>query len=241
MLSIAAPAALKPILTAQLPEALVIDCPETESGAIAQFPDAINLSDYDAIACGPGLTLDAIVVIQQVLQSDRPLVLDADGLNVLANQGTVPSLQDRSAITILTPHWGEFKRLFPDLADKSDRVAATRSAAEQSGAIVVLKGARVTIANPAGEVRINPASTSALARGGSGDVLTGLTGGLLAQGIAGSTSISPIGIAQAAVWWHAQAGILAMQEHTVLGVDAFTLTQYLTPALRTQWAAGQQG
>ena len=232
MLSIASPAALKPILTAQLPEALVIDCPETEAGAIAQFPAAIDLADYQAIACGPGLTLDAAAVVKQVLQSDRSLVLDADGLNLLAHQGTVPSLKQRSADTILTPHWGEFQRLFPDLADKTDRVAAARSAAEVSGAVVLLKGARVAIANGAGEVRLNPRSTAALARGGSGDVLTGLTGGLLAQAIAGSVAVAPIGVAQAAAWWHAEAGILALQERSILGVDAFTLTQYLAPALQ---------
>jgi ADP-dependent NAD(P)H-hydrate dehydratase / NAD(P)H-hydrate epimerase len=233
MVSIAAPAALKPILTAQLPEALVIDCPETESGAIAQLPASIDLADYDAIACGPGLTLEAAPVVQQVLQSDRPLVLDADGLNVLAQIGPMPSLQARSTATILTPHWGEFQRLFPDLSDKTDRVAATRAAAEVSGAVVLLKGARVTIANAAGEVRLNPRSTAALARGGSGDVLTGLMGGLLAQAIGGASSVASIGVAQAAAWWHAEAGILALQERTILGVDAFTLTQYLTPALQS--------
>ncbi|HEY9908875.1 MAG TPA: NAD(P)H-hydrate epimerase, partial [Thermosynechococcaceae cyanobacterium] len=100
MLSIAAPASLKPILTAQLPEALVIACPE-EAGAIAQFPDSLDLADYDAIACGPGLTLEASAVVQQVLQRDQPLVLDADGLNVLAKQDTLPTLQARSAPTIL--------------------------------------------------------------------------------------------------------------------------------------------
>jgi NAD(P)H-hydrate epimerase len=228
MLSIAVPASLKPILTAQLPEALILDCPETGTGAIAHLPADISLNAYDAIACGPGLTTEAYPVVQQVLSSDRPLVLDADGLNILAQQGTVPTLQARQAGTVLTPHLGEFRRLFPDLAEAmACRITATREAAHQTGAVILLKGARVAIADPTGAVCINPESTPALARGGSGDVLTGLLGGLLAQAIAGSTKPPLLDIVQTAAWWHAQAGILAAQERTELGVDAFTLTQYL--------------
>jgi NAD(P)H-hydrate epimerase len=232
MLSIAVPASLKPILTAQLPEALIIDCPETEDGAIAHLPAGIQLDAYSAIACGPGLTTEASSVVQQILGSDRPLVLDADGLNILAQQGTVTTLQSRPAETVLTPHLGEFKRLFPDLSEGMVcRVTATQQAAAQTGAVILLKGARVAIANPEGIVCINPESTAALARGGSGDVLTGLIGGLLAQAAATSKTSLLIEIVQTAAWWHAQAGILAAQERTELGVDAFTLTQYLIPLL----------
>jgi NAD(P)H-hydrate epimerase len=77
---------------------------------------------------------------------------------------------------------------------------------------------------------LNPESTPALARGGSGDVLTGLLGGLLATAIARNSPWKSV--AATAVWWHAQAGIMAAKERTELGVDAFTLTQYLIPALR---------
>jgi NAD(P)H-hydrate epimerase len=98
---------------------------------------------------------------------------------------------------------------------------------------VLLKGARVAIANAEGAVRVNPESTAALARGGSGDVLTGLLGGLLAQAIATPLPTRTVlDSVQAGVWWHAQAGTLAMQERTILGVDAFTLSQYLIPALK---------
>lgn len=233
MLSIAVPQALKAILTAQLPEALVWGCPETEAGAIAQLPDEMDLDAYDAIACGPGLTIDASAVVQQVLSQKHAIVLDADGLNILAQMGTIPTLQARQAATIITPHLGEFKRLFPELADPMPcRVSAAQAAAAASSAIVLLKGARVAIANPEGAVWINPESTAALARGGSGDVLTGLLGGLLAQAIAAEPVASMLDHMQAGVWWHAQAGILAMQERTTLGVDAFTLSQYLIPALQ---------
>lgn len=232
MLSIAVPASLKSILASYLPEALILACPETENGAIAELPDFVNLESYQAIACGPGLTKDAIPLVQQVLASHCPLVLDADGLNILADLGTIAPLKARSTATLLTPHQGEFKRLFPNLmASQPCRVTATQAAAAQTNATVLLKGARVIIAAPDKQVWINPASTPALARGGSGDVLTGLSGGLLAQAKA-ITPESALEAAQASAWWHGAAGILAATERTIAGVDPLTLTAYLIPALR---------
>ncbi|WP_420805850.1 ADP-dependent NAD(P)H-hydrate dehydratase [Neosynechococcus sphagnicola] len=103
-----------------------------------------------------------------------------------------------------------------------------QEAARRLQAVVLLKGARVAIAQPNGIVAINPKSTPALARGGSGDVLTGLIGGLLAQI---SEKADPAILVESATWWHAQTGILAAQERTILGVDAWTLTQFLLPLL----------
>jgi NAD(P)H-hydrate epimerase len=230
MLSIAVPESLKPLLVAQLPEALVIGCPETESGAIAQLklPAKTDLNSFHAIACGPGLTTDATPVVQEVLTSTVPVILDADGLNILAAIGTVETLQKRQVATVITPHTGEFVRLFPDKEYvKQDKIKAVQAAAAQTGAIVLLKGARTAIANSTGKVWINPTSTPALARGGSGDVLTGLLGGLLAQ-----SKFPTEDVVATAAWWHSQAGILAASDRTELGVDAFTLTQYLISALR---------
>ncbi|WP_009633698.1 bifunctional ADP-dependent NAD(P)H-hydrate dehydratase/NAD(P)H-hydrate epimerase [Synechocystis sp. PCC 7509] len=228
MLSIAVPESLKPLLVAQLPEALIIGCPETELGAIAQLqlPAKTNLDSFDAISCGPGLTFEATPIIQEVLGCNCPLILDADGLNILAELGTTPTLAKRQGKTILTPHTGEFKRLFPDLGalDSNESVI---NAAKTSKAVVLLKGARTTIASPDGLVWINPESTPALARGGSGDVLTGLMGGLVAQ----QSTRSLEEIAAVAAWWHSQAGIKAAANRTQMGVDAYTLTQYLLPFL----------
>jgi NAD(P)H-hydrate epimerase len=232
MLSIAVPESLKSLLVSHLPEALIIGCPETESGAIAQLqlPEKTDLTSFNAIACGPGLTQDATPIVQEVIESDRPLLLDADGLNILAQMGATATLKKRLAVTVLTPHAGEFQRLFPDITDaKYDTVKAAQEAALQSGAVVLLKGARTAIANPQGGIWMITESTPALARGGSGDVLTGLLGGLLAQ--AATKQISVEEIVATAAWWHSQAGILAAQERTELGVDAFTLTQYLLKVL----------
>ncbi|MBW4510246.1 MAG: NAD(P)H-hydrate dehydratase [Scytonematopsis contorta HA4267-MV1] len=238
MLSIAVPESIKPIMISHLPEALIIGCPETDTGAIKnlQLPAKTELNSFSAIAIGPGLTEEATPIVQQVLASNNPLLLDADGLNILAQMGTIPTLTKRSTLQkensltkspiIITPHSGEFRRLFPGVLDPDkDRIKAVREAAAQSGAFVLLKGSRTAIANPQGSVWIIPESTPALARGGSGDVLTGLLAGLLAQGAIKQIPLEKI--ITTAAWWHAEAGILAAQERTELGVDAFTLTHYL--------------
>ena len=238
MLSVAVPKSIKPILVNHLPEALIIACAETESGAIASTPSITkDWSNYDAIACGPGLTQEAQPIIQEILSTECPLLLDADGLNILANLSTLPTLYMRKDVTVLTPHLGEFKRLFPEIENpEKDRIATVQTAAQQSNSIILLKGARTAVAHPQGNTWLIPASTPALARGGSGDVLTGLAGGLIAQRRAKKTKQPNIGdenqflagLVAFAAWWHAQAGILAAQERTELGVDAFHLSQYLT-------------
>jgi ADP-dependent NAD(P)H-hydrate dehydratase / NAD(P)H-hydrate epimerase len=225
MLSIAVPASLKPLLVSQLPEALIIDCPETETGAIADIP--LDFTAYDAIACGPGLTLDARSIIEKVLDIQKPIILDADGLTILAELGS-EHLKKRTKATIITPHWGEFKRLFPTLSATNHRLQVTREAARNSGAIVLLKGARTAIASPDGQTWIIPESTPALARGGSGDVLTGLIGGLLVQMLDNPLEATVIGAGL-----HARAGILAAIDRTELGVDGVTLASYLFPAVRS--------
>jgi len=139
----------------------------------------------------------------------------------------IDKLLSRQNKTILTPHWGEFKRLFPNLLGSQDRINITQEASQQSGAIVLLKGARTIIASPEGKMYIIPESTSALARGGSGDVLTGLIGGFLTQ-----MPDKPSEATALAAFLHAQAGILAAKERTELGVDGVTLANYLFAALK---------
>ncbi|PZO43891.1 MAG: bifunctional ADP-dependent NAD(P)H-hydrate dehydratase/NAD(P)H-hydrate epimerase [Pseudanabaena frigida] len=231
MLSIAVPNSLKSIVLAQVPDALVIGCAETESGAIAELPD-LDLHKYQAIACGCGLSVDARLVVEQILNSDRPLVLDADGLNILAAMGKeqiLEKLQNRTSSIILTPHWGEFCRLFPDLREV-ERIEAVQSAVSFTKSTILLKGARTAISFPEREsvsqVWINPESTSALARGGSGDVLAGIIGGLLAQGIAANDA------AIAATVWHSQTAIWLASQRTEMGVDPVTLAQNLLPFLQ---------
>ena len=246
MLSIAVPESLKPLLIHHLPEALIIGCPETSTGAIS------NLSTlpenwqkyYSAIACGCGLSQAVGEILPTILGVNCPLLLDADALNLLAQMGTVPTLTHRPQPTILTPHWGEFKRLFPEISQGKDRLQAVQQAAIASQSIVLLKGARTAvasglrsnIASPNIQVAIIPESTPALARGGSGDVLTGLIAGLVAQN---PDPRSLLTIVSSGAWWHAQAGIWAAGSRTDLGVDALTLTKSLIPALQEIQGRGQ--
>ncbi len=204
MLSVAVPESLKAMMVSQIPEALIIECPENKEGAISSLPfSQTDLSEFKAIACGPGITKDAKSIVDKVLSAECPIILDADGLNILSEQDVIEVLTQREFPTILTPHEGEFKRLFPQA--EGDRLTLAQTAASQSNSIILLKGVRTAIANPEGLTWLIPESTPALARGGSGDVLTGLVGGLVAQ----AKEHSLLDIVASAAWWHAQAGIIA--------------------------------
>ncbi|MEM9151976.1 MAG: NAD(P)H-hydrate dehydratase [Cyanobacteria bacterium P01_F01_bin.3] len=232
MLTLAVPESIRLALLPQLPGALLVGCAETEEGAIASLPETLDLAKYDAIAFGPGLTATVPTLLAQLLNTDCPLLLDADGLNLLTQTDVVQSLQNRTAQTILTPHLGEFKRLFPDIyASQSEQALPgelAAQAAKASRAIVLLKGPRSAIANGQ-TLWFNPESTPALARGGSGDVLTGLMGGLVAA--ASKESQDVCSAVLSAVWWHSQAALYASRQRTLLGVDPLQLAHSLNPSL----------
>ncbi|AFY96381.1 bifunctional ADP-dependent NAD(P)H-hydrate dehydratase/NAD(P)H-hydrate epimerase [Chamaesiphon minutus] len=228
MLSIAVPASLKPVLLNYLPEALIIGCPETEAGTIKSLPE-LDFNKYQAIACGCGLTERPSKVVKQILAANCPIVLDADALNIIAKLGTEISLSNRSQPTILTPHIGEFKRLFTKIPT-TNKLGAASAATQASGAVILVKGARTVIAHNGRSIVI-PDSTPALARGGSGDILTGLIGGLIATDRRADLDIAEV-VATAA-WWHSQAAILAATERSELGVDPLTLIHYLNTVIST--------
>ncbi len=231
MLTVAVPESIQMLVRQWVPEALVLPCPETVTGSIAAIPDlggransiereSIRLDwkkgRYSAIAMGPGLDRDIEGLLAEVCQLDIPLVLDADGLNALART-SLELVKQRVAPTILTPHVGEFRRLFPTI-DPEHRFSAVRAAAREYQATVLLKGACTVISN-GDRLWLNPRSTSALARGGSGDVLTGLIGGFLAQALA------PELAAGIATWWHAQAALSLAKTSGFGAVDPVSLVQ----------------
>lgn len=155
-----------------------------------------------AVVAGPALGLDgtAAAVVEAVLRAKVPAVLDADALTLLA--GEPERLRHRPAATVLTPHEGEFLRLFGDMGEGSARskVERAREAARRSGCVVVLKGADTVIAEPEGRALVNATGSAALATAGSGDALAGVVAGLLAQGMPAYEA------AAAAVWLHGRAG-----------------------------------
>lgn len=159
------------------------------------FAEALADHRTSAVIIGPGLGQSAQARAQLVaaIGSGRPLVIDADGLNLL----DLTSLEERRAPLILTPHEGEFLRLFGTIpGSKIDRALA---AARQSGAILILKGADTVVAAPDGRAALNPAAPSWLASAGTGDVLAGIAGAMLACGLPGFEA------ACAAVWLHSDA------------------------------------
>ncbi len=192
-------------------EAVYLPLAETDAGSIAT--DALDglleaIERADAVAVGPGLTRDtstAKLVRSIVARAPAPIVLDADGLN--AFEGDLETLRRREAGTVLTPHDGEFARLMLHPVDGfPDRVSAARALAEASGAVALLKGTRTVIADPEGRARINVTGTPSLATAGTGDVLTGMIGALLARGLA------PFDAAIAGAYLHGLAGLAAGAE-----------------------------
>jgi NAD(P)H-hydrate epimerase len=186
-------------------------------------------AERDALALGPGLgrqreTLSA--ARRFALEAPTPMVLDADGLFPFA--GDAGALRARSAATVLTPHPGELARLLGGATSEvqEDRLGAVRRAAEQSGAVVVLKGRRSLIAEPGGEVAVNPTGNAGMATGGTGDVLTGVIGALLARGY------EPFAAAQLGTFWHGLAGDLAADAETPTAMSAGDVLGRLGAALR---------
>jgi NAD(P)H-hydrate epimerase len=185
----------------------------------------LPLDRKSAIAIGPGLNLAPELVRETLEQSPLPLVIDADGLNSLAGQ----RWQTGPSFCVLTPHPGEMSRLtgMPVAEVQKDRLGVTRAYAAQQGCAVVLKGHRSVVAFPDGRAWINPTGTPGMATGGTGDILTGLIAGLLAQ-----TTESPEAAVLAAVYLHGLAGELGvgvLGEHCLLATDLLT---YLPEAIR---------
>jgi NAD(P)H-hydrate epimerase len=239
MLSIVVPRSLKPIVAAQLPEAVVLAADETETGAIAALPHDFNnetiWAKFDAIACGCGLTPEPTRLIQQLIVQNRPLILDADALNILAT--LPPTFLTRAAPTILTPHPGEFRRLFGHRSDHTP-IDLIRNAAQQRHLIIVHKGARPIIAAPDRPMTLIDVGTPGLARGGSGDVLTGLMGGLVATAMRQGRDL--LETVAAATWWHAEGGRQAAQARSQLGVDGTTLAEFINRAIAQSLADTQR-
>jgi len=152
---------------------------------------ALTLSEErEAVVLGPGLGQGAgarAFVRAFVTRCERPLIVDADGLNALAalpHDGGFRALRSRRAPTVLTPHPGEAARLLASTTREvqADRLASARRLAAASGVVVVLKGFRSIIADPSGRGVVNPTGNPGLATAGSGDVLSGIVGALLARG-----------------------------------------------------------
>lgn len=231
MLTMIVPQFLQPLINSHIPSALVIATPETTMGVMDfSSSPSIDFSKYNSIVLGMGISREKIPCfpIAEILTTSVVLIIDADGFNYLT-EDNLQILSQRQAPTILTPHEGEFKRLFPDIDLNKNRLEGLQEASRRINCTILLKGAKTMISHQGKYNRIIKEGTPALARGGSGDVLSGFLGGLLAQ-----TDLSKHSLEDAVAsggWLHQQAGILASEDLTELGVDGVTLAHYISRCL----------
>lgn len=238
LVTVATPASVQASLTAGVMEAMTLPLPETCDATLSRqaLPRLLTfMQSRSAIGIGPGLSTQAEtvdVVRTLIAHCDRPIVIDADALNALAGQ--TDSLCTRPVPPILTPHPGEMSRLLGTTTDTiiRNRLEVAQDCARTYSSIVVLKGARTIIAHPNGHTSISPTGNPGMATGGTGDVLTGVIAGLLAQGLA------PWEAAQSGVYLHGLAGDLAAEEYGHAGLIAGDLLHYLPRAITHVLHAG---
>jgi hydroxyethylthiazole kinase-like uncharacterized protein yjeF len=190
------------------PDALVVNAANLEAVMVHPFDSDVELEeaagDVDAVVIGPaaGVNDATIANLLALANTGAAMVIDADALTSFREDPReLFQVLDRD--DVLTPHQGEFERVFPGLLKSSpQRISATRQAAARATAVVLLKGPDTVIAAPDGRCAVNLNGTPWLATAGSGDVLAGMIGGLIAQGM------DSFEAACAGVWIHAEAGRL---------------------------------
>jgi len=226
--TLAIPAPMVPIAQAHLLAAPVVGLP-TAGRALSSAAAAVVKAmapDYDAVVLGPGLTVAdgaAATARSLVATLEQPVVIDADGLNAFVDH--LDAIEARTAPTVLTPHPGELARLLGTSAEEvqADRLASsTRLATDQRA--VVLKGAG-TVTSGQRQVIVNTSGTSALATAGTGDVLAGMIGALLAQGL------SPLQAGALGAYVHGRAGEAAASQLTPLCVTAEDVPEFVPVAV----------
>jgi NAD(P)H-hydrate epimerase len=213
-----------PSIAAHAPELMTEPLAELPNGAIAAGAlEALGqlAEKRSVVAIGPGIgTSDetAAVVRSLFANSAKPMVVDADALNILA-AGDWPTTPDR--LRVLTPHPGEMARLTNSTINRvqSDRIACAREFAAARGVVLVLKGERSLLAFPDGRVWVNPTGSPSMATGGTGDILTGMIAGFLGQ-----FPDSPREAIAAAVWLHGRCGEIGALE---IGEQPFIATDIL--------------
>lgn len=251
LVTLAVPETLQPLFAAKVVEATTMALPEDDVEELDPEPSLARIldHDHDALVVGPGLrpglaTADLVRMLLDTGGEERPpLLLDAEALRSLASMDGWWEGDRRPAV--LTPHAGEFSRLRvgagvePDadgdlIDDDAARVAAATDAATQWHQVVVLKGARTVIASPDGEVVVATFENPALASGGTGDVLAGTIGSLLAQGL------SPFSAARLGVYLHGLAGEGARERFGDAGVLASDLPDGIAIARRRLGAIAER-
>lgn len=212
LLKIAVPKSIYPVCATNILESVYYPLEETSNGVISSkntdfLLEMCEKSSAVVIGCGLSVCDDTKNLVQSVITNcEKPLVIDADALNCICNKPEI--LKNLKAPAIITPHPGEMARLLHSTPKtvNSNRENTAIDFAKKFGVVTVLKGAGTIIASPEGEVYINHTGNSGMATGGSGDVLSGIIGSLLAQ------DASPINAAAAGVFLHGTIGDLAAEK-----------------------------
>jgi NAD(P)H-hydrate epimerase len=232
LVTAAVPSPALPLVAAVAPELMTWPLEATATGRIAAAnlnPEQLDelTAGKTVLALGPGLGQGpetAKFALGLLAETKMPVVIDADGLNILAAEmdvtATLRQIAEGGRTVVLTPHPGEMARLMSRTTAEvqADRLAVARDFAQTNGVTVVLKGWRTVIAHPDGRVAVNTTGNPGMAKGGSGDVLTGLVAGLLAQ-YPGEAARA----VEAAVYLHGLAADMAVSagdEHTLLATDS---------------------
>ncbi|MCA6074018.1 NAD(P)H-hydrate dehydratase [Fulvivirga sedimenti] len=209
-----------PILQSAVPEAMVIT--DENEHYLSGIPD---LEGASAVGIGPGIGRQAetVYTLEEALRnSNKPMVLDADALNLLAEHPHLKDLVPENSI--LTPHPGEFRRLVGEWNNDFERLDKQRSLSRERKWIVVLKGSHTSVSFPDGQVFFNTTGNPGMATAGCGDVLTGVITSILAQGI------KPTAAALCGVYIHGYAGDLAREAGSEAGLIAGDVVRYLPHA-----------
>lgn len=233
LVTVAVPGSIHPIVAAHVIEAMTLPLPETEKGsmnenAIQQILSYIKSRKINSIVLGPGLGMDIkcrMAVLGIINHVECPGVIDADGLNQLT--GNLNILKRSSAEWIMTPHPGELSRLLnkSPAAIQKDRIQCSLRAARESGAVCILKGHRSVITDGKKTVT-NQTGNPGMATAGSGDVLSGIIGGFLAQGL------KPFDAAQWGSFIHGLAGDCAAQERSEPALIARDIVEFISHAFK---------
>jgi NAD(P)H-hydrate epimerase len=223
---LALPGSLNAIAETKATEVITLPLSENDGVITERAAQEVLSRDisFDVIAAGPGLTRSEGVrnAVKELLTSYAgPLVLDADGVVVLKEN--LKALGERGGETVLTPHPGELGALLgrPGSEISKERVTIARDFATKYGVVLVLKGAPTVVGTPEGDVWLNSTGNPGLAKGGAGDVLTGLIAGLIGQGLGGEDA------ALLGVYLHGLSGDLAALDQTEHCVMAEDLLDYL--------------
>ncbi|MBI3813767.1 MAG: NAD(P)H-hydrate dehydratase [Nitrospinae bacterium] len=232
LVTLALPECLNTSFETRIPEVMTLPLPDTKDGTIDKSASKILLKFLEgksAVLIGPGITTNpstSSFVKKIIKEIGCPLLIDADGLNIVADE--IEILKKRASPVIVTPHPGEMARMLNTTSKEiqANRIESGRKLAVKYRLYVILKGARTVIAAPDGDVYINPTGNPGMATAGTGDVLSGIIAGFLCQGLSAKDS-SILG-----VYLHGMAGDIAADKLSQTALIAGDLLKYFPEAVK---------